>query len=807
MRKIAFIVLLLCFGFATYAQSKEKNKQNVDVLVYIMPDSLELPSMLKRGAMVKEAVVKSKQLSSILSTINTKSIAKAFPNWNEADSIAYTADGKRIKKPEFHRIFTLSFASEEEASKAIEKLNQIQGVLYAENEAVYTDYNDPRYLDGTQWYLKNNGRNWGIPGADINAEAAWSIFTGSSNIKIGIVDRGVELNHDEFSGKASGDLPTINNHGTNVAGIAAAKANNSKGGRGVDWNARILSYNRVHSNGASIAPEQITKAVNEGAYVINCSWGGPDYNMTLASAVAYANKMNRTTVAAMGNEGTQLVNYPAALSSVIAVGATDNNDNITSFSTTGNHIDVTAPGQDIFTTTTNNGYAVVSGTSFAAPQVTGLASLLKGYSPNLSNDDIRQIIRLSTDKVGNTPYLNGFNDQMGYGRINAGRALSFLKAPYELVQATATGGTAVSTSGSYVHQFMGASGLATGNYLVKRIEVQKTIPLPSTIYNISGLWGRGVHTTGWRASSPNFGEGFCEVVPGSLTGTNVTLRTYVYEVYSIIGQYYGYHPAAPSKVTFAYSILGLEKPSISGPSTICDQATYTINNLPEGAAVQWSASNNCLTLIAGQGTPSALFKGNGNDYCNVNATITIGGQSLPLQPLRIWCGTPVINNISGTQHFPLGGTGVYMAEVWGSDDTTLEWSVYPSLPVWFSGNHAYVTFPSTNGDYRITLTATNSCGSVESYHFASTGEYEPFRINPNPARNFVTVELQDDRTTNAYSASTAYEIQLWSATSLLRKFATDQDTYQFSVANLPRGIYFVRVVKDGKTHTQKLIKN
>lgn len=217
---------------------------------------------------------------------------------------------------------------------------------------------------------------------------------------------------------------------------------------------------------------------------------------------------------------------------------------------------------------------------------------------------------------------------MGYGRINAGRALSFLNAPYELVQATATGGTVVNTSESYVHQFMGISGLATGNYLVKRIEAQKTIPLPNTIYNISGLWGRGVHTTGWRASSPNFGEGFCEVVPGSLTSTNVTLRTYVYEVFSITGQYYGYHPAVPSKVTFAYSVLGLEKSTISGPTIVCDQATYTINNLPEGATVQWSASNNLA--LQSQVENKATFSKSNNGVGWVDAVVTISGQSVQL---------------------------------------------------------------------------------------------------------------------------------------------------------------------------------
>jgi len=117
-------------------------------------------------------------------------------------------------------------------------------------------------------------------------------FTGNPNVKIAILDSGVETWHEDLEGKASGDAHQGNYHGTAVAGIAAAKANNIHGGRGLDWNARIISYLTHNvdgvSLGSSVTANAINSAVNNGAHIINCSWGGPEYSLTQALAFAYA---------------------------------------------------------------------------------------------------------------------------------------------------------------------------------------------------------------------------------------------------------------------------------------------------------------------------------------------------------------------------------------------------------------------------------------------------------------------------------------------------------------------------------------
>jgi len=588
MRKIKILLVLiisLCFFTEAIAPFDRVDKKTTEVLVFIMPDSLELAPELKRGASMQQSDIRSQQLKAALTAINANSIARALPDWDAADSIAYNDIGEQVKKPAFHRLFTLSFDSEQDADEAIKKLNDLPAVVYAEKDmkGMCVLHNDPRYLDGTQWHLKNDGRNGGIAGADIRAEEAWDIFTGSSNIIIAIIDDGVETNNVELQGKASGDQHLGNSsHGTRVAAVAAALANNGIHGRGLDWNARIRSY-RIQDNvgylGDANAINKIRNAVNDGCHVLNNSWGVPHSN-SLGAAFAYAYKMNRISIASMGNTSNAHIQSPAAFHNVIAVGSTTNRDVLSGFSTTGSHIDVVASGGvilnqptnpgNLFTTTTGNNTTFASGTSFSAPLVSGLASLLKGYNNNLYNDDIRQIIRLSADKV---PAMNGanFTDQYGYGRINAGRALALVR-DNQLRHWTTTGGTVVSSTARYNTSFISASGLADGTYSVIRHEVRKTVAFPEQFQQIVGLWGRGVGSTGWSAANPNYGKGFTDIV--SSTSNSVTLRTYVYEVRSLTGQNIGYRPTTPANVTFAYTVLG-NNCNINFNQTVTTSTTVT----------------------------------------------------------------------------------------------------------------------------------------------------------------------------------------------------------------------------------------
>jgi hypothetical protein len=578
-----------------------------ELLVFILPDSLELAPTLRHGASVQQSDVRSERLRTTLESINTRSIARAFPDWQEMDSIAYNCIGQRVRRPNFHRVFTLTFASEREADEAIKKLSELPAVLYVEKHSRPILNSDPYYLDGRQWHLRNDGRNGGIVGADIGAEWAWSIFTGSPDIIIGIFDSGVETDHEEFAGKATGNHPVgsgpYHGHGTQVAGMAAAWGNNQKGGRGLDWNAQIRSYRIFQSCGDylkdNVAANAIVNAVDQGVHVLNHSWSFSLLSTVMRQAFAYAYKMNRISVSTMGRVGQTDFAFPGALHTVIAVGSTTNRDIRSGFSPMGNHIDVVAPGENVFTTNVG-GYTTTRGTSFSAPLVSGLASLLKGYRPELFNDDIQQIIRLSADKV---PAMNGadFTTAYGYGRINAGRALEMVRDG-NISHLTTIGGTVYGTPVFYQAQLMGNPNLPSApmfRYMVQRHEVRKTVNFPIVFSRIRAAWGRGVGTTGWSMANPNYGEGFCEVV--SFSPNHVTLKTYVYQVWDItMTNFLGWYPAAPNNVVFAYTIL-LSSPSnvppssITGPDIIYDISEFSLSN--QGLLANWSVTQG-FTIIS-----------------------------------------------------------------------------------------------------------------------------------------------------------------------------------------------------------------
>ncbi len=281
------------------------------------------------------------------------------------------------------------------------------------------------------------GQPGGLDDADIDAPEAWELHTGDvGTVTVAIVDTGVTP-HTEFQDRMVAGINTTNNsavgtvdgcpHGTHVAGIVAATGNNAVGVAGVTWGASIMPV-RVFdgcSGNETDTSEGIIWAVDNYANVINISLqfysGGP----TFKDAINYAYDHGVLVVSVAGNDRGAVVAYPGRFDKCMAVSATTDDDELATLSNTGlwssnygDEIDVCAPGNKIWSTWTTN-YLYLSGTSMAAPHVTGLAALLKSYVPQLTHDEIWTIICETADDLG----PEGWDDYYGHGRINAYQAL------------------------------------------------------------------------------------------------------------------------------------------------------------------------------------------------------------------------------------------------------------------------------------------------------------------------------------------------------------------------------------------------
>ena len=269
----------------------------------------------------------------------------------------------------------------------------------------------------------------------VQAPLAWAMSKGNSEIFVAQIDSGIKTDHEDLIGKnieGKNFLDNNNNifdsagHGTSVGGIIVELTDNGIGGASLGWNTKVMPL-KIVTNNNTYSYANLIKAIiyaaDNRARVINCSLSGSSDSTELREAVDYAtNTKGAVVVAAMGNLGSATPRYPAAIGDVIAVGSTNINDQKSVFSNTGDHIDVVAPGEAIYSTTKEGGYSTFNGTSLSTPHVSALAALILAIRPNLSPSEVTRIIRENADHLG----TDGCNDQYGCGRINAARALAFV---------------------------------------------------------------------------------------------------------------------------------------------------------------------------------------------------------------------------------------------------------------------------------------------------------------------------------------------------------------------------------------------
>lgn len=260
----------------------------------------------------------------------------------------------------------------------------------------------------------------------VDSYAAWGVTTGKG-VTVAVIDTGVKANHEDLpnlrrvevtNGNESLSLDDATGHGTHVAGIIGAAMGNGKGGAGIAPGAAILSLRVVNAAGYiydSALIAALRTAVKNGAQIVNISIGGTAYNAVFQKVINEAAEAGVTVVAAMGNDGTNCLNYPAGYDNVIGVASVDRTNNRASGSSYGTWGDVAAPGAAVWSTTYKGSYGPKSGTSMASPVVAGVAALYKSVHPDATPAQITARLKATATRGGS---------DLGAGIVNAAAALS-----------------------------------------------------------------------------------------------------------------------------------------------------------------------------------------------------------------------------------------------------------------------------------------------------------------------------------------------------------------------------------------------
>jgi PKD repeat protein len=342
-----------------------------------------------------------------------------------------------IKDEKLRRTYQIEVSSFADVEGVIRVLKGLPIIEYAEKKELHRPLLTPNDLGANatnaagsspstnQWFL------W-----KIQAQQAWDLSTGSASVVVAVTDNAMNTNHPDLVNKmlpghdattgGTDPNPCGGNdgfHGSHVCGIVGAQTNNGTGIASIGYNVSILpvKIGRCSDGALTAGYEGLTWAADNGADVINMSWGGGGSSTYGQNVCNYAWNQGAILVAAAGNDGVSTPLYPAAYNNVIAVASTTTNDAKSSFSQFGTWVDIAAPGSSIRSCNQTTGYAFSQGTSMASPLVAGLVGLIKSHAPNASNQDIINCLYSGADDIDavNSSYIG----QLGAGRINAYNSL------------------------------------------------------------------------------------------------------------------------------------------------------------------------------------------------------------------------------------------------------------------------------------------------------------------------------------------------------------------------------------------------
>lgn len=432
--RFSIIIFFLVFSFLTNAQNNSSNS----IIV-------KLKSEYKHAFAYRTTA--NKELEEIFQAIDLQSIHQLYPKIKSPRKNCF-------KCVDLTTIYEISFNSKLSVEKLISSLSTFEEFEYVTIKPIphLLEIPDDPLNTTYQYYLDN-----------IEAYAAYDISKGDSTIVIGILDTGIDLDHedlidniaynsndsingidddndgftDNFRGWDLGENDnnpqvTIDatvsgrNHGIHVAGVSSATTNNNIGITGVGYKCKFLPIKVSNDRGIlTHSYEGIVYAADHGCQIINCSWGNTYYNPYAEDVIKYAvfNK-GCLVIAAGGNDGNEGLYYPASFDYVISVAATNAGD-IKWGSSNYNHcIDISAPGSDIYFTSIDDQYSYGWGTSFAAPVVAGCAGIAKAHFPDYTMLQIGELLKTTVDIIDTIPDNQTFANKLGSGRVNIYKALT-----------------------------------------------------------------------------------------------------------------------------------------------------------------------------------------------------------------------------------------------------------------------------------------------------------------------------------------------------------------------------------------------
>ena len=564
-RTLAAIVCLILVGVCTHTRAQDGYFPNA---VYALAEDGIFPDSEagKRGVSLST----SPKISEFLTSFGAVSVKQVFPDFNPADTIMKNRDGTPVRLINLAQYYRIEFSDSvwwedlQQAYKGDSSFLIVGQALYFVADQVVP--NDPLFSSQNHFaYSWSGGGHPMIP-------LAWEYTTGSPTVKIGVIDNGFDLGHEDLEsriaetyrassgGSDAGPVLPDEDHGTHVAGITGAATSNGIGGAGVNWNsplylARGAEYFNILGiwDGVAFRDDHAAQCIDwlrgRNADVLNMSFGYTDnlwseafksifFGNAMAAAAYNAWASGTLLVAAKGNDASTNVHRPSDYHTVMGIGSCDYYGERSSFSNYGGELDVTTMGESIYSTVLNDAYGTMSGTSMAAPIATGVASLLKSYRSDLTADEIEQIIELTAKDRG----AAGWDSENGWGNINADSAMRFV-AHNEFFRLNATSFSRNMVWEEHKHYFVneGSPGqsLAAGGYYVEtwRLVHHFDFPEGCVFDQPPTVLIRNRGAQGWSAANPNPMFPYARVVPGTLTSTGCDVETYAYYVkHNLLGQ-------------------------------------------------------------------------------------------------------------------------------------------------------------------------------------------------------------------------------------------------------------------------------